>query len=395
MKLGQPKPAAPDSGTSNDNSGQNQETQNKSFIPSINLPKGGGAIRGIGEKFSVNAVTGTGSMSVPIFTSPGRSDFSPKISLSYNSGSGNGPFGIGWRLSVPSVTRKTDKGLPLYDDNHGSDVFLISDAEDLVPMLTNQGGIWKPTSLPFKTPGGISYNISRYRPRIEGLFARIERWQRQSDGDIHWRVTTKENTVSIYGQNSTARIADPSDLSRVFQWLLEATYDDKGNVMSYVYKPEDNIGRDPFAANERNRINGNTLFTNTYLKRIFYGNRSPYVIDEDLIARKDWLFEVVLDYGEHNLLAPAPAPDPALQWVTRADPFSEFRSTFEVRSYRLCQRVLMFHHFPEPVRGQKGYDGLVRSTDFSYDQENPFSPHMGNRIATHSPFSQANRLYMG
>ena len=29
--------------------------------PSIALPKGGGAIRGIGEKFAANPVTGTGS----------------------------------------------------------------------------------------------------------------------------------------------------------------------------------------------------------------------------------------------------------------------------------------------------------------------------------------------
>jgi hypothetical protein len=41
--------------------------------PPINLPKGGGAIRGIGEKFAANPVTGTGSLSVPIFTTPGRS----------------------------------------------------------------------------------------------------------------------------------------------------------------------------------------------------------------------------------------------------------------------------------------------------------------------------------
>jgi hypothetical protein len=42
-------------------------------VPSLSLPKGGGAIRGIGEKFAANRVTGTGSMSVPIATSPGRS----------------------------------------------------------------------------------------------------------------------------------------------------------------------------------------------------------------------------------------------------------------------------------------------------------------------------------
>ena len=84
--------------------------------PQLSLPKGGGAIRGIGEKFAANPVTGTGSMTVPIATSPGRSGFGPQLSLSYDSGAGNGPFGFGWSLSLPSITRKTDKGLPRYRD---------------------------------------------------------------------------------------------------------------------------------------------------------------------------------------------------------------------------------------------------------------------------------------
>ena len=57
---------------------QNQETRaNTISPPSLSLPKGGGAIRGIGEKFAANPVTGTASMTVPIFTSPGRSGFAP------------------------------------------------------------------------------------------------------------------------------------------------------------------------------------------------------------------------------------------------------------------------------------------------------------------------------
>src|SRR5882724_4755445 len=85
-------------------------------VPSINLPKGGGAIRGIGEKFGANPVTGTGSLTIPVPTSPGRSGFGPQLSLSYDSGSGNGPFGFGWSLSLPVITRKTDRGLPQYRD---------------------------------------------------------------------------------------------------------------------------------------------------------------------------------------------------------------------------------------------------------------------------------------
>src|SRR5580693_1992931 len=94
-----------------------------SSAPAISLPKGGGAIRGIGEKFAANPVTGTGSMSVPIATSPGRSGFGPQLSLSYDSGSGNGPFGLGWSLALPSITRRTDKGLPRYQDAEASDIF--------------------------------------------------------------------------------------------------------------------------------------------------------------------------------------------------------------------------------------------------------------------------------
>jgi hypothetical protein len=100
-----------------------------SSVPSISLPKGGGAIRGIGEKFAANPVTGTGSLNVPIATTPGRSGFGPQLSLSYDSGAGNGPFGFGWSMSLPSITRKTDKGLPMYQDADESDVFILSGAD--------------------------------------------------------------------------------------------------------------------------------------------------------------------------------------------------------------------------------------------------------------------------
>jgi hypothetical protein len=67
--------------------------------PIISLPKGGGAIHNIREKFAADPVIGSGSMTVPIATSPGRSGFGPQLALSYGSGAGNGLFGFGWSLS--------------------------------------------------------------------------------------------------------------------------------------------------------------------------------------------------------------------------------------------------------------------------------------------------------
>lgn len=350
--------------------------------PTISLPKGGGAIKGIGEKFGVNPVNGTATMTVPVFTSPSRSDFYPKLSLSYDSGAGNGPFGFGWHLSIPSITRKTDKGLPLYQDAEASDVFLLSDAEDLMPCLSLQSGQWLPLPVPDATWAGETYSVERFRPRIEGVFSRIEKWQKKSDGEVHWRGITNENVTSIYGMDPNCRIADPMDTTHIFKWLLESTFDDRGNVIFYEYKPEDQTGIVYQSANEYNRQNGNAPYVNLYIKRIHYGPQSPYVLGEDLSRRSDWLFEVVFDYGEHNLNDPTSAEDPTLKWATRADPFSSFRSTFDIRNYRLCQRVLMFHHFNGPNPGQAGYDGVVRSTVFGYDQEDSSSPFLGNSIAT-------------
>ena len=121
------------------------------LLPSITLPKGGGAIRGIGEKFAANPVTGTGSLTIPIYTSPGRSGFGPNLSLSYDSGAGNGPFGFGWSLALPAITRKTDKGLPQYADAGESDVFILSGAEDLMPALVQAKGEWIRDITPART----------------------------------------------------------------------------------------------------------------------------------------------------------------------------------------------------------------------------------------------------
>src|SRR5690348_10637949 len=67
--------------------------------PVPSLPKGGGAIHGIGEKFSANPVTGTASLQIPLAISPGRAGFQPDMALSYDSGAGNGAFGHGFHLS--------------------------------------------------------------------------------------------------------------------------------------------------------------------------------------------------------------------------------------------------------------------------------------------------------
>ncbi len=56
------------------------------------------------------------------------------------------------------------------------------------------------------------YLVRRYRPRIEGLFARIERWTNQADAaDTYWQSISKDNITVGYGKTPESRIADPED----------------------------------------------------------------------------------------------------------------------------------------------------------------------------------------
>ena len=353
-----------------DSSGPSVERH--SPLPSIALPKGGGAVRSIGEKFAVNAATGTGSLSVPVAVSAGRSGFGPQLALSYDSGAGNGPFGFGWSLSLPAITRKTDKGLPRYLDDDDSDEFLLGGAEDLVPVLDGAGA-----RVAFdRTVHGVDYRVRPYRPRIEGLFARIERWTQTGGADngvSHWRTITRDNVTTLYGIDVETRIVDPRSSRRIFSYLIALSFDDKGNATRYEYRPDDADGVDTTAAHESNRPAADRR-TQRYAARILYGNVSPYfpswtVGGAPTPLPAAWHFQVVFDYGDHRTSAPTPVRDALLDpaWPVRPDPYSAYRAGFEVRTYRRCERVLLFHEFA----GETGFETpcLVRSTDFQYSDE--------------------------
>ena len=339
--------------------------------PSVSLPTGGGAIRDIGEKFTVNPATGTASLAIPVATSPGRAGFGPSLSLTYDSGAGNGPFGLGWKVSLPAITRKTDKGLPRYEDDPDQDTFILSGAEDLVPVRAEHDGAWVQVPQQ-RSLGGRRYEIQQYRPRVESLFARIERWRDLGSGETHWRSISSGNVTTRYGATPDSRIADPADPARVFSWLICESHDDTGNAAVYEYAAEDSAGVRTELASERNRTE-HSRSANRYPKRIRYGNRTPWPAaagpadSEHDAERADrdsggWMFEIVFDYGDHD--EHDPRPEPTRAWPCRPDPFSTYRPGFEVRTYRRCHRVLMFHHFPgEP---DVGAGCLVRSTDLAY-----------------------------
>lgn len=331
----EPNPQHRGSPTRTESSG-NKKQDFRVSPPIVSLPKGGGAIQGIGEKFTANPLTGKGSLLVPITTSPGRAGFGPQLTLSYDCGAGDGPFGLGWSLSVPSITRKTDKGLPQYLDKMDSDTFFLASAEDLVPVLDTDGHRLRAQTL---TVYGKIYLLRRYRPRIEGLFARIEYWRAQDDpADVFWRTISADNVTSWLGRTPESRVVDPEVPRRVFQWMLRESHDDKGNVAVYHYNPEDGAGVERTQVFEANRpARQGQRHAATYLSRITYGNQTPYV--------------PTLEEGPAGWQGPPTTPSDCL---------------LEVCTWRLCRRVLTIHRFPDASGASA--DLPVNSTDIVYDE---------------------------
>ncbi|KAG0162137.1 hypothetical protein DFQ30_003134, partial [Apophysomyces sp. BC1015] len=300
-------------------------------LPSLSLPKGGGAIQGLGEALSAGGISGTASLSLPLpITEAGA--LQPSLALTYQSGTGNGAFGLGVTLSVLSISRRTAKGVPRYTD---TDEFVDASGEVLVR-------VGDASAQPLNDR---SFQVTPFAPRVEGRFDRLEYWQDEDDATLaFWRVAAADGTQQVFGYTPAARVADPAAPERIARWWLEESIT-------------------PHGEHPRERR------AQRYLKRACYGNRQAYP-DSYLIngtaIPTDWHFELVFDYGEHaESMEATPTYEQRYDWLARLDPFSDYSTGFEVRTHRLCRQVLMFHRFDalgaDPV--------LVRRVALEYDEQ--------------------------
>ncbi|MGS0688321.1 SpvB/TcaC N-terminal domain-containing protein [Nakamurella sp. GG22] len=317
----------------------------------------------IDHTVEVEALTGIARLTVPLSMSPGRSMFTPDLALVHATPGRNSPFGVGWGLAgLPAIGLDTRRGLPDYSPT--TDRYLYAGGDRLVPYRTRQGASW---------PAVISqhgnFTIERFRPAVERSFERFEKWTRRTTGRTHWVVRARNGVISLFGQaaDNSTRIADPADPDRrVFQWLLEAQYDPKGNAIVYQYKKENADGVDTTSAFESPRARTGDAPSQRYIKRILYGNSTPMGHRALVDPANEWRFEAVFDYGEHAQAA-VPTPGEVLDdaiWDVRLDPFSTCLPGFDLRTYRLCRRVLMFHRFPE----LGATPCLVNAFELSYDE---------------------------
>jgi Salmonella virulence plasmid 65kDa B protein/Insecticide toxin TcdB middle/N-terminal region len=285
----------------------------------------------------------------------------PELALRCDSISGNGIFGNGANVALSSVARMNVLHLPTYD---GADTFALDGAE-LVPV---------PGLQQTRTAGGRHFTIRYFRPRREGAFSRIERWEPDDGGAGFWRTLSRDDEIAVYGATADARVFDPDDPTRVFEWLIEARYDARGNAVRYRYKPEDDVGVS-LSPSEQGRRHG----ANRYPQRISYGNLEPFrPVDPLDLPHRPWLFDVLFDYGEYYVSPNNDSPaTPVKPWLCRRDSFSDYTAGFERRTHRLCRHVLMVHHFPTELGAD---DVVVRVMVLGYD-DNPYSSRLTSIVS--------------
>ena len=75
-------------------------------------PAGSGMASGLGESFSLDLNSGQGTFAIPFDLPDGVAGLKPAVKLEYSQSSGNGPFGMGWRLPVRQIDRRLDFGVP-------------------------------------------------------------------------------------------------------------------------------------------------------------------------------------------------------------------------------------------------------------------------------------------
>jgi RHS repeat-associated protein len=351
-------------------------------------------LRALAALHEVEVVPHLGSVSVrvPIRTASGRADFTPRLALDYDSAAGNSPFGLGWSLSgLLMISRSTRRGFPTYDRR---DTFVLTGSGELVPSLEEEAGTWGPRS---DDRGG--FWVRYYRPRIDSRI-RVEQWTEKSTGRVHWRTRDARDVLTIFGKGEH-RIADPTNGSRTFVWLAERQVDPLGNAIRFDYAQENLDNVDLSSPSERRQFDntgpGGGL-SQRYLKRVRYGNTRPLQADGPEPPENKWRFEIVFDYGDHaDPIAPTPGPD--RQWPVRRDAHSTFAPGFEVRTYRLCRRVLCFHGFepldPVPVASytlgtdESAAGSALTSLTYTGARRNPQTEQLETRSLPPLRFSYA------
>lgn len=192
---------------------------------------------------------GNANLSYPLNIPAGRNGMQPQLALSYTNAGGNGWMGLGWNMSLPSVSIDTRWGVPRYSSEKETETYSLN-GQQLSPVAHRS------------TPENRTANKT-FHPRVEGTFQRIIRRGNSPTG-YWWEVTDKNGTIYTYGKDDEAVLTDV-DGNRAF-WTLQEVKDLNGNSVKYEYEKTEDSGTGDG--------NGSVKGYELYCSKITYTNHS-------------------------------------------------------------------------------------------------------------------------
>jgi len=170
----------------------------------LSLPRSGGAVQSFSDAFSPDLFTGAGGYDVPLWSPKGPGGVTPRLRLTYATTQGNGTFGMGWSLSTPAIYRRSDRGVPSFDDDQDT---LLYNGSEIVAV----------------EPG-------MYRRHRESSF---ERFIRTGDG---WEIQDSRGKRYYLGTSSDSRVEyNAHGTGRIYAWVIDRESDLFGNEISYQW----------------------------------------------------------------------------------------------------------------------------------------------------------------
>lgn len=174
----------------------------------------------LGGAVHADPFTGVATTSIPIEVPPGRNGMQPSLALTYNSAAGNGWLGMGWDLEQEGIYRQTKWGV-----DYSKNTDMVGGKAFVVKMAGVSGEL---VQTPSPAPS------TQWSTKIEGGFSKIEKLA-ANDGQIMWKVTTKQGRKHYFGQSDNSRVRNPTARSQISEWRLDKIEDMDGNYLLLFY----------------------------------------------------------------------------------------------------------------------------------------------------------------
>ena len=314
----------------------------------ISLPEGPGSLEGVGENVEIDPNMGQMRWNIPIEVTRGYAGVTPSLALNYSSGSGSGPFGIGWTLETPTIERMTSRGTPRYTT---TDIWAHGGGEELVEVSA-QG------------------DERVFRERFEKKFHRYT-WVGVGDGkEGYWKLEYPDGRVGYFGADSSGALVESARTSHqdhgTYRYHLVEVVDPYGHKLRYHY--------DKFGGNK-------TLLTD--IEYVFVAGEPRYSVQLDYELRHDLLsdagagFEELLEYRVTDVRV-LHQEQTVRQYVLAYEPYDTsggFSRLTSVQTYGLGGKLA--GEDPYPV-------------EFSFE----YSRALGATCAMNDPSCQGDRPYI-